>query len=239
MIKRTNLSVILLVCLSFGLLNPGIINSAYAGQNTDSNEIHGKVTEILEVKGYTYAEVDTGEKKVWAAGPTAPLKIGEMVAFTTQMPMNNFHSKSLGRDFSKIYFIDRFITEKETPASEPAEITSPHDEIKQEQTSQPDEGINKVEGGNTIAEIYSQKDDLEGKTVRIRGQVTKFTPEIRGKNWLHIKDSSTLDDLTVTSDSTVAINDIVIIEGKLELDKDFGYGYFYAVILEDVKITKE
>ena len=295
MIQRTNLSVILLVCLSFGLLNPGIINSAYAGQNTDSNEIHGKVTEILEVKGYTYAEVDTGEKKVWAAGPTTPLKIDDMIAFTALMPMKNFHSKSLGRDFSIVYFIDRFITgkeaptsepaeitspndeikqeqtsqpveginkveggntiaeiysqivyfidrfftDKETPASEPAEITSPHDEIKQEQTSQPDEGINKVEGGNTIAEIYSQKDDLEGKTVRIRGQVTKFTPEIRGKNWLHIKDSSTLDDLTVTSDSTVAINDIVIIEGKLELDKDFGYGYFYAVILEDVKITKE
>ena len=52
-------------------------------------------------------------------------------------------------------------------------------------------------------------------------------------------DSSTLDDLTVTTDSTVAVNDIVIIEGKLELDKDYGYGYVYPIILEDAKLTKD
>ncbi len=60
-----------------------------------------------------------------------------------------------------------------------------------------------------------------------------------GKNWLHIRDSSTLDDLTVTSKDTVAVGDIVISEGKLELDKDYNYGYFYPVILEDATVTKE
>jgi hypothetical protein len=59
-----------------------------------------------------------------------------------------------------------------------------------------------------------------------------------GKNWLHIRDSSTLDDLTVITKSTVVIDDVVIVEGKLELNKDYGYGYVYPVILEDAKITK-
>ena len=95
-----------------------------------------------------------------------------------------------------------------------------------------------MKGGNTIAEINIGKQKLKGKTIRVRGQVTKFTPNVMGKNWLHVRDSSTLDDLTVISKSTVAIGDVVILEGKLALDKDYGYGYVYPVILEDTKITK-
>jgi len=233
---RINLLLVLFIGFSFG-----VINSAHAQQSTDANEIHGKVTEILEVSGYTYAEVDTGAGKVWGAGPTTAMKIGDMIGFSAQMPMRNFHSKALGRDFSIVYFIDRFFTGKEAATSEPAAMASAHGQITQTQELKPVEGIKKVEGGNTIAEIYNQKQDLAGKTVRVRGQVSKFTPGIMGKNWLHILDSSGPDDLTVTTsdNNTVAIDDVVVIEGKLELDKDFGYGYVYAVILQDASITKE
>ncbi|MBF8270670.1 MAG: hypothetical protein HW386_2379, partial [Gammaproteobacteria bacterium] len=37
---------------------------------------------------------------------------------------------------------------------------------------------------------------------------------------------------------TAALDEIVIIEGKLALEKDFGYGYKYAVIVEDASIVK-
>ena len=60
-----------------------------------------------------------------------------------------------------------------------------------------------------------------------------------GKNWIHIRDSSTQDDLSITTDSTVAINDIVVLEGKLELDKNYGYGYVYPLIMEGAKIITE
>ena len=241
---RTNFLATLLTCFSFVLLNTGIINTAYAEQQTDPNKIYGKVTDIIDVAGYTYAEVDTGKKKVWAAGPTTPLKIGDMIAFSTGMPMEDFHSKSMNRNFSMLYFIGGFITDKETqttntPATQTTVVTSPHSKTKQQQASNPVKDIHKAEGGNTIAEIYTHKLDLKGKSVRVRGQVTKFTPAIMGKNWIHIRDSSTKDDLTVTTDSTVAIGDVIIIEGKLELDKDYGYGYVYPVILVDAGITKE
>jgi len=243
---RTKLLVTLLACFSFGLLNAGIVNSAYAEQKsakeeqqTDPNNIYGKVTDIINVTGYTYAEVDTGKKKVWAAGPTTPLEIGDMISFSKEMPMENYHSKSMEREFSVVYFISRFITDNETPVTNSAAIASPHGQIKQNQIAKPLKGIYKVEGGNTIAEIYTYKNSLDGKTIRVRGQVTKFSAEIMGKNWLHVRDSSTLDDLTVTTDSAVAVDDVVIIEGKLELDKDYGYGYVYPVILEDAEIKKE
>ncbi len=239
--RRTNFSIILLACFSLTLLNAGLVNAVYATQNNtkeiqqnNPGEIYGKVTDIIDIAGYTYAEVDTGKEKVWAAGPPTALKKGDTVSFSSRMAMQNFHSKAMGRDFSVIYFINKYNTGKET-----SKMASAHTQLKQKNTVKPIKGINKVEGGYTIADIYNDKNKLKGKTIRVRGQITKFTANILGKNWLHIRDSSTLDDLTVLTMDTAAVGDIVISEGKLELDKDFNYGYFYPVILEGSTITKE
>lgn len=246
MLHRTGFLLALLACSSFTLLNTGIINSAYANQNNNDgiqqqapNKIYGKVTDIIEAAGYTYAEVDTGKVKVWAAAPTTPLKTGDMIAFTTEMPMKNFHSSSMKRDFPIIYFVNRFIAGKENLTDKSIEMASPHGTTKPASAAKAVEGIHKVEGGNTIAEVYTDKQKLNGKAIRVRGQVTKFTADVMGKNWLHIRDSSTLDDLTITTDSTAAIDAVVVIDGKLALDKDFGYGYVYPLIVEDASVTKE
>jgi len=56
-----------------------------------------------------------------------------MVAFTTEMPMRNFHSKSLQRDFSIIYFITRYITDKETstmPSPATSTYAGTHGEVR-------------------------------------------------------------------------------------------------------------
>ncbi len=244
MLHRTGFLVTLLACSSFTLLNTGIIHSADANpNNTDEiqqpapNTIYGKVTDIIEAAGYTYAEVDTGKEKVWAAAPPTPLKLGDMIAFTTAMPMKNFRSNSMQRDFPIIYFVNRFITDKASPTG--TTMDSPHGKIQPAPAAKAVEGINKVEGGNTIAEVYTDKQTLNGKAIRVRGQVTKFTANVMGKNWLHIRDSSTLDDLTITTDSTVAVDAVVVIEGTLALNKDFGSGYVYPLIVEDAQVTKE
>jgi len=246
MLYRTNFLVTLLTCFSFSLLTSGIINTAHAEQKiaeekqqTSPKTIYGKVTDVIESAGYTYAEVDTGKDKVWAATTTSTVKIGDMIAFSTEMPMENFHSKSMKRDFSVVYFVNHFITDKETQTVEATAAASPHGQTRQTQAALAIEGINKLEGGYSIAEIYTGKQDLNGKTIRLRGQVTKVNNNVMGKNWLHIRDSSTLDDLTITTDSKVAIDDIVVIEGKLSLDKDYSYGYVYPLIVEDARITKE
>lgn len=71
--------------------------------------IKGKITDIIAAGGITYIEVDTGKGKVWAAGASnnAPSK-GDMVSFSADMPMQNFHSQSLNRDFVVIYFVTQF-----------------------------------------------------------------------------------------------------------------------------------
>ena len=142
--RLTNFSIILLACLvvymASNLLNASMANTAYATQkNTrealqnNPRKISGKVTEVITSAGFTYAEVDTGKEKVWAAGPGVTLlKKGDMIAFSTEMPMKNFHSKSLGRDFPLIYFVKRYITDKETSA-----IVAPHGQIKKQQGTKP------------------------------------------------------------------------------------------------------
>ena len=248
MLHRTGILAALLVWSSFTLLNIGIISFAYASQNSIdemqkqvSGKIYGKVTDVLEAAGYTYAEVDTGKEKVWAAATTTPLNVGDMVAFTTEMMMQNFHSSTMNRDFPIIYFVNRFITDDASQADATTAMASPHGAIKSTFTATATaiEGINKVEGGNTIAEIHADKQKFNGKAIRVRGQVTKYNANVVGKNWLHIRDSSTLDDLTITTANTAAIDAIVVVEGKLTLDKDFGYGYIYPLIVEDASVKKE
>jgi len=246
MIRRTDFLKIPLACFSIGLLVTGMINTASAALDTakpdngkeavqyNQQKFYGKVTEVIDAGDYTYAEVDTGKEKVWAAGPPTALKAGDMISFSSQMPMQNFHSKAIGRDFPVIYFVGSYITDKGTQVA-----VSPHTRMQQQAEVKPIEGIKKVDGGYTIAEIYADKNTLKDKTIRVRGQVVKYTANILSKNWLHIRDSSTLDDLTVTSTNAASVGDVVVAEGKLELDKDYKYGYLYPVIIENATITKE
>ncbi len=144
MTSRIKFTIILIACFSLTLLSAGIINTADAAQkNTKdvlqdgpqkiSAKVTGKVTEVITAAGFNYAEVDTGKEKIWAAAPgDTPLKKGDLVSFSTEMPMHNYHSKSLERDFSIIYFIKSYITDKETST-----VATPHSQIKKQQRIKP------------------------------------------------------------------------------------------------------
>lgn len=103
--------------------------------------------------------------------------------------------------------------------------------------------IGKADGGQTVAEVYAAQNDLEGETVLIRGKVVKVNAGIMGKNWLHIRDGSGEDgtnDLTVTTvDVVPAVGDTVLVSGAVGLNREFGMGYTYPVIIEDAEVTVE
>lgn len=66
----------------------------------------GKVLQTLQAGGYTYAEVETGGKKVWIAGAPIQVKAGESVQWSDYSIMQNFTSKTLGRTFDEILFVN-------------------------------------------------------------------------------------------------------------------------------------
>lgn len=105
-------------------------------------------------------------------------------------------------------------------------------------------GIAKAEGGKTIAEVYAGKDALAGTKVTVRGKVVKTNSGIMGKDWLHVRDGSGADgtnDLTVTTPpgTLPKVGDTVVVTGTVVLNKDFGMGYKYPVMLEDAEVKVE
>jgi hypothetical protein len=227
MIFRLHVLITLLIFFSSGLFS-----TAYA---TGGN-IKGKVTETLDASGYTYVQIDTGIEKIWGAAPTTAISVGDEIEFSTDMPMRDYKSKSLNRSFPVVYFAPRFISSTNNSSSGTPAISA--NTISQKPAAAL-KTMAKAKDGYTIAEIYNDKISLAGKTIRVRGQVTKFSANVMNKNWLHIMDNSGENDLTITSVNTAAVGDVVVISGKLVLDKDFGAGYFYPLIMEQALITKE
>ena len=94
------------------------------------------------------------------------------------------------------------------------------------------------EGCIKISDLLTNKKDYSGKVIKVKGQVTKFNPGIMGKNWVHIQDGSEFQgefDLTITTDIQTSVGELITFEGEIALNKDFGYGYFYNVLMEDGK----
>ena len=88
--------------------------------------------------------------------------------------------------------------------------------------------------------MFENKQNYAGKKIKIKGEVTKFSSGIMGKNWVHFQDGTAFEgayDLMVTSQENVLVGDVVVFEGIITLDKDFGAGYFYKVIMEDAVIV--
>ncbi len=187
------------------------------------------VQEVLQVNNYTYLRVLENGKEQWLAMPTINAKVGETYYYDDGMAMGDFESKELGRTFKNIIFLAKI-------HSDPNKTEKPG--ISHTKTGQ--EKINlKVEhsaGTVTIAELLANKEKYAGKTVRIKGKVTKFNSAIMGKNWIHIQDGTEHSgeyDLTVTTSATTETGKIISLEGKIVLNKDFGHGYFYKILMED------
>lgn len=125
-----------------------------------------------------------------------------------------------------------------------SEMASQPHPVPSEATASVDlSGIAKAEGGQSIAEVFADRDQLDGQTVVVRGKVVKVNANIMGKNWLHVRDGSGEEgsnDLTVTTTGALpTVGDTVVVTGRLGLNKDFGMGYKYPVIIEDAEVTVE
>ena len=112
----------------------------------------------------------------------------------------------------------------------------------------PDEGsfdfsdLRPAEDGVTVAGLFDRKAELDGREIVLRAKVVKFNAGILGANWLHVRDGTGEEgsnDLTVTTDASVAVGETVLIRGMLGVDRDIGSGYFFPIIVEDARVTVE
>ncbi len=262
-------AVLVAGALSLGFVAPGCRGAADDGAKGDQasggeapraalpadlpeGTIHGKVTETMDSGGYTYVLVDTGEGAIWAAGPQSEVTVGDEVTLPPGSPMPGFKSETLDRTFDVIYFVSAInvagaqgagAVSGTMPPGHPAIGGGGEEHAKAVAPPQIDfTGIAKAEGGVTVADIFAGSADLTGKPIAVRGKVVKFTPNIMGTNWIHIQDGTGepgSNDLTVTSKALVKVGDTILVRGNLTVNRDFGGGYRYAVIIENGDVAVE
>ena len=242
-----------------------IVESASAPAVPGSVVIQGKIVETIDAATYTYVNVDTGSGEQWVAVPATELEVGQEISFAGGMEMKDLESKTLDRTFDSVIFSSGISPAAgSTPAAATGE--SFNDAMMQEaQNAGPGPGISadvassggsqaamvesaeiqveKADGDNayTVGEVFAKRNDLNNQKVRIRGKVVKVSMMIMGKNWIHLQDGTgdaagNTHDLVVTTMAEPEKDSVVVIEGTLMADKDFGSGYRYDVIIEDAEI---
>ena len=94
----------------------------------------------------------------------------------------------------------------------------------------------------TVAAAYKDKAALASKKITVEGKVVKVNNGIMGRNFVHVQDGTgdakaSTNNLVVTSKQTAAVGDKVSITGVVVLDRDFGSGYSYPLLIEDATVT--
>lgn len=230
----------------------------------ENGSLSGKVLETMDSGGYTYVLLETKSGKRWVAAPKTIVTVGQTATFAPGMVMRNFKSETLDRTFDEVVFSSGKAGGSMAAAtsggacpsggskagkmggsgmgmgSMPAgsgmgssgRITVPPLDLK----------IEKAPGANayTVAELYAQGAALNQKKVAVRGKVVKVSANIMGKNWIHLQDGSGkpeagTHDLVLTSQQKPTVGEVLIGEGVLAADKDFGAGYRYKVIVEETQ----
>ena len=209
------------------------------GASAAKQEVHKVVVnEVIQAGEYTYLNVTEKKKQIWLALPSVQASKGDQLYYSGGLLMTDFFSKGLDRTFPSILFLESV---SRTPFVGENGATANNITPVQVKTEKMKISIQPEAGCISIAKLLEAKASYSGKTVRIKGRVIKFNAAILGKNWIHIQDGSEYNgtfDLTITTDSQLSVGDTATFEGKIILNKDFGYGYSYEVMMEDGKMIK-
>lgn len=239
----------------FGIVMPVILFSSCVRNKSgvpvqNATPVNANVFEVKEViqgDSYTYLNVKEDMAEKWVAVSKQDVNAGDVYYYDNALEMNNFHSKEIDRTFDVIYFVSQI--SKTPPAQSPAggmgtmpamggDVDAHSGRVAAEEHGEI--SLEKSADEITVARVFDNRSDYSGKEIEIRGVVVKVNRSVMGKNWIHIQDGTSSGgsyDLTVTSQNVADVNDEVTFKGKITLNKDFGAGYFYDVIMEDATLV--
>ena len=203
--------------------------------------LRGVVQEQIAVPPYVYLRLETRRGETWAAVAEAPVQVGDSVTVFNAMAMEQFTSTTLQRTFERIWF-----GALEPPAngvhSAPAPSMSSGAPPTVDARIAP---ITAATGADarTVNALWTEKEQLVGRTIRVRGVVVKLNGGVMGKNWIHLQDGSGdpalgTHDLTVTTTESATVGDTLTVTGTVRINRDVGAGYTYALLLEDARLMR-
>jgi len=230
-------------------------NGVLPSDSAPDTSITGKVLEQIDVAKYSYLRLASeGSSGTWAAVPVTTRRVGQTVVVSNAEQMNNFSSASLKRTFDVIYF---GVLDSPGAAADSlvppglAGLAQTDDPHQTQMAPHPGPGkqaeavavarSEKAPGplGRTVAELNSLDQAAAGTKARVRATIVKVTAGVMGRTFLHLRDASgsapLTNDLTATTTEEFGIGTEVLLEGSVEIDKDFGSGYHYRVLLADAR----
>jgi hypothetical protein len=209
-----------------------LLSGVLIGQAMAADTVQGKVLEVKNTESYTYLLLKVGGKETWVAVGLSNVKVGAMVTVENSMEMKNFESKALKKTFPSILFgnLAGDGADMGKPVAAATPITAPVD-VKVSKSTGPN--------GQTVADVVTKASALNNKSVEVHAKVVKVNFGIMGKNWVHLRDGTGKaddgsNDILVTTKAEPAVGSTVTAVGTVRTNKDFGSGYSYKVMLEDV-----
>lgn len=204
-----------------------------------AQSVVGTVAEVIQVPSYTYLRLTTASGEQWAAISTNPdMAVGQLVT-VVGTEMVDFTSTTLKRTFSTIWFgnLQNGGAKPSMGAPSAPVVAAPPANSGGAMAA-----VAKADGplGVRVADVYSGRKALSGKTVRVKGLVTKVNA-VQGINYVHVKDGSGAaatgdDDLIIMTTASVKVDEVPTLEGKVVVDKDVGMGP-RPVMLEEAKVV--
>lgn len=196
------------------------------------------VEEVLHTSKYTYLNVKEDGANSWIAIPRKEVNVGGTYYYRGGLKKTNFKSIEFDRVFETLYLVADV---SEDPGMSSVGTQNPNAVATDEQALEQKTKIEPPTGGITIAELFNNRQKYDGKTVRVKGKVVKLNNMIMNRNWVHLQDGSMNDeelDLTITTTENIPLGAIVALEGKITLNKDFGAGYKYEIIMEEAQLLQ-
>jgi hypothetical protein len=191
-----------------------------------------QVEEVLNTEKYSYLNVTEDGEKFWIAIPRKEIEIGGTYYYKGGLLKRNFESKEYNRVFETIYLVSDV-----SPHSMSSGAAAVHEATGHGTHTHDPIDVTPAEGSIQLSELFSNRNKYQGKIVQVTGKCVKVNPMIMGRNWVHIQDGSGDGlDLTITTTENVQMDDIVSFEGIIALNKDFGAGYKYDIIMEQATL---
>ncbi|QNJ96623.1 hypothetical protein [Constantimarinum furrinae] len=228
-------------------VSSGIFSEEDTADNTfdSSNNNTGSFTEnlhtvvakeVLPTEKYVYVKVTEGRKEFWIAAIKQEIDLGKVYYYRNDLLKTNFESKEYNRVFDTIYLVSNLVSHNHGAGNLKADFTEEPKVVKSQKQDIPThtEEIIEHKGSTKIAEIVANPQKYAGKTVQVTGKCVKVNPNIMNRNWIHLQDGSKDDfDFVVTSNTFVPEGQIVTMKAEVSLNRDFGAGYSYNLILEN------
>lgn len=190
------------------------------------------VNEVLQTEKYTYLNVSENNASFWIAASKLDAHKGDVYLYRGGLLKTNFESLEFSRTFDTIYLVSNIINAAKHPGSNPGmamEGGAPSTPVNID--------LSKVKNAISLGALFKNKDKYKNQTITVAGTCTKANYGIMDRNWIHISDGSKDDsnqiDLTITTKERIQVGSKVALKGKITLDKDFGAGYRYSIIMED------